>query len=271
MPRLNTYLNGDVQLARERGYDIVQLKLDGWNCRAYATAGQFHYFSETEREFATSDGFGLDGCVLHGEFMRGTQWSQDPSRKGIFFVFDISAVHGEPLSDESYSTRYRLLRKLTLPPTFRLVQCFPIGEFDAVWNRFVLRDGFEGVVFRRTTSGLDDAIIRQKREYTLDGTVVGFEPGLGRNVGRLGAVRVCVGENSVTSVGGGFSDDEREFIWANQARFLGRVMEFTANAIFESGNVRHPRFVKWRDDRVSGAFVERLEAAPPRPESSPDS
>lgn len=250
MSARNIYLNGDEKLAKERGYDIVQLKYDGWFCRATAQAGQFHYHSETEREFATSSDFGLDGCTFYGEFMRGTQWSQHPDRKGTFYVFDIGAIFHEPITSESYHTRYRLLRKLSLPSTFRLVECFRIGDYHSVWDRYVLREGFEGVVFRRASSTLQDAVIRCKREFTIDGTVVGFEPGQGKYQSSLGAVRVTYNDGNITSVGGGFTDAERDAIWSEQSRYLGRVLEFTANAIFESGNVRHPRFVRWRDDKA---------------------
>lgn len=244
----NVYLNGDVELARQKGFDIVQLKLDGWYCTAIHHAAEVEFYSETNRQFATATSAGLDGCILIGEFMRGTQWSQHPDRKGLFFVYDIAAVFGEPITNETYITRYKLLRKLPLPSSYRLVDCYRIEDFDSTWQRYVMCEGWEGVVFRRSSSILGDAIMRQKREYSLDGTVVGFEPGLGKYEGSLGAVRVAVGEN-VTSVGGGFTDVERRNIWTAQTNYLGRVMEFTCNAIFESGNVRHPRFVRWRDDK----------------------
>ena len=128
MSARNVYLNGDYELAKARGYDLVQLKYDGWFCRATAFAGQLHYHSETDREFAQSDDFKLDGCTLYGEFMRGTQWSQHPDRKGLFYVFDIGAIFGEPITNETYTARYRLLRKLQLPSVFRLV--------DARYRRF---------------------------------------------------------------------------------------------------------------------------------------
>ena len=248
MTARNVYLNGDYSLAKSKGFDICQLKYDGWYTTAVHREKEVDFFSETQRLYASANSTGLDGCILTGEFMRGTQWSQHPDRKGRFFVYDIAAIFGEPITNESYITRLKLIRKLTLPSTYSLVDTYRIEDFDTLWTRYVLREGWEGVVFRRTGSVLGDAIMRQKREYSLDGVVVGFEPGLGKYEGSLGAVRVAVGEN-VTSVGGGFTDAERADIWGNQAQYLGRVLEFTCNAIFESGNVRHPRFVRWREDK----------------------
>lgn len=227
---------------------MVQLKLDGWHCKTIIDHGIATYFSETDREFGTSNCAGLDGCTLIGEFMRGTQWSQHPDRKGRFFVYDLWSIFGQPITNESYNARYRLLLKLSLPSVYSLVDNYRIDSQPALWERYVLREGWEGVVYRRSSSTLDDAIMREKREYSIDGTVVGFEPGMGKYESSLGAIKVAYGQN-VTSVGGGFTDEERHDIWGHQKEFLGRVCEFTCNAIFESGNVRHPRFVRWRDDK----------------------
>lgn len=260
----NLYLDGDRATAVTRGYDLVQLKYDGWWTKAVCSAGRFGYYSQTDNLFGESDGFGLDGCILIGEFMRGTQWSQAPERKGRFFIYDIWQLFGQPIEKETYNERYRLLRQLKLPSVFTLVNCFRISDANAVWDRYVLREGFEGIVFRRTGSTLDDAVMREKREYSIDGTVVGFEPGNGKYEGSLGAVRVSHGEGAVTLVGGGFTDAERMEIWTNQTAYLGRVMEFTANAIFDSGTARHPRFVRWRDDKTLTALEASGSGSPRR-------
>lgn len=249
MSERNLYLNGTYDLAVSRGYDILQLKFDGWWCRADFHSGVGHYHSETGREFDTSHSFNLDGCTLIGEFMRGTQWSQNPLHKGRFYVYDIWSIFGEPITTESYRTRYQLLRKLTLPSVFSLVDNFRITDFDAVWQRYIMREGYEGVVFRRSTSPIDDAVMRCKREYTLDGIVIGYKSGQGKYSDTLGSITVQLPSGTTTDVGGGFTDSERNEIWADQRRHLGKVMEFTANAIFESGAPRHPRFVRWREDK----------------------
>jgi ATP-dependent DNA ligase len=246
----NLYLDADVQLARERGFDICQLKLDGWWCRATHAASTATFYSETDREFARANIVGLDGCTLIGEFMRGTQWSQREDRKGLFFVYDITRLFGVPIIEETYLQRYKMLRRLQLPSTYRLIENFHTDHFESIWQRYILHEGYEGVVFRRSSSTINDAIIRHKRIYTLDGIVIGFEVGNGKYSESLGAVRVSVGKG-VTTVGGGFSDAERHHIWANQSRYLGKYMELEASAIFESGAARHPRFVRWREDKQS--------------------
>lgn len=247
MTTRNVYLNGTYELATERGFDILQLKYDGWWCRAVCAAGTTTYYSETEREFGQSSSFDLDGCVLLGEYMRGTQWSQHIDRKGIFYIYDIAQIFNEPITNETYTTRYKLLRKLHLPSVYKLVECYRIQDYESIWNRYVLREGYEGVVFRRSVSPITDAIMRCKREYSFDGVVVGWEKGKGKYEGMLGAYKVMMQNGTVTTVGGGYTDAERA---VDPQTNMRRVMEFTANAIFESGNVRHPRFIRWRDDKT---------------------
>jgi len=261
----NLYLNGDYPTAKARGYDICQLKYDGWWCRAIHSSGGVDFRSETDRSFGSVALGGLDGCVLIGEFMRGTQWAQHPDRKGRFFIYDLWSIFGEPITNETYTARLRLLRKLTLPSVYTIVDTYRINDQPALWERYVLREGWEGVVYRRSSATLDDAIMREKREYSFEGVVVGFEPGLGKYESSLGACRVAYGQNT-TSVGGGFTDEERRTIWNNRAVYLGRVCEFTANAVFESGNVRHSRFIRWRDDKTNTPLVPP--AVPPPLESS---
>ncbi len=251
MDNRNMYLNGDITEARANGYDIVQLKYDGWWTKAIFGPTAVEFYSETGRPY---NGAGpspdMVGCVLIGEMMRGTQWSTDDSRRGKFFVYDISSAHGTATRDLTYIQRYKVLRTLKLPTWCILVQGFPMAQAEVIWQKYVMTDGYEGIVFRKTSSPLTDAIMRQKREYTCDGYAIGFEEGLGKHEGRLGAVVVASGENGKEGrVGTGFSDAEREEIWNNQTKFLGKPMEYTANALFESGNVRHARFVRWREDK----------------------
>lgn len=253
MTNRNDYLNGDIDSARERGYDIVQLKYDGWWTRIVFTKEEVQFYSQTNRLYATmSPNTELVGTVLISEAMRGTQWSEHPDRKGKFFLHDIWQYQNASCQDMKYIDRYKLLRRVEpkLLDNFRVVACYPISEAEAVWQRFVMNEGYEGVVFRRTISPVDDVLMRYKREYTLDGIAVGYEMGIGKHEGRLGSIRFKLLNGTEAMVGGGYTDAEREEIVANWPHYLGRWGEFTANAVFESGNMRHARFVRWREDKA---------------------
>ena len=250
MTSRNIYLNGDVALARQRGYDIVQPKYDGWWCKAVCKPIVTEFYSETGRLFGDCVPT-LPGCVLVGEFMRGTQWAQNSERKGKYYIYDLWAIYDEPMTEESYKTRYQLLRKLHLPPFFHLVPCHNIADFDTVWDYYVEQNGYEGVVFRKSTGRLDEAIIRHKKTVTVDGTVIALHEGNGKHAGRLGALQVVLSNGVQVRVGGGFNDAERIAIWSEPMKYVGRVCEIEGYTVFDSGSVRHPNFLRWRDDKLS--------------------
>jgi len=233
--------------------DTIQLKLDGWWCRAECADGVANLFSRTQRHIGTIP---IDPLVLGtfiGEYMYGTQWSKKFDRYEKLFLFDCWAASGQDTTRFTYQERYRLCRA-NLPllgDRFRLVQSYPISSYTQIWQSFVATGEYEGVVFRRRYGTADDTILRQKRRVTKDLQVVGFEAGEGKHSGRLGALVGQSADGIRVSVGGGFNDAERVAIWANKEAYLGRWFECEGYAEFESGSLRHPQFLRWRDDKSS--------------------
>lgn len=254
----NKYTDSTREQALAAGCDIVQLKYDGWFCKAICLPDRTEFYSETSRLFATS-GPTLPGAILVGEYMRGTQWSQDPSRKGLMFIFDCWALHDVPFVSETYKDRMTELRTalyaapyLGLPGIYRTVQNYHISHAAIVWESFVATGGYEGVVYRRSTGQIDDTLYREKNLLTFDGQVIGMEEGEGKHAGRLGYLRVIINSNGrlvETRVGNGFTDAQRIDIFDSKNYYVGKYCEFCANAQFESGNVRHGRFLRWREDK----------------------
>ena len=92
-----------------------------------------------------------------------------------------------------------------------------------------------------------------KCEETLDAVVTGIREGTGKYLGLVGALRVSVWHAGtlieVASVGTGFSDVDR---WElHERRDVGRVCEIQYQYVGDGGRLRHPRFVRWRDDKRS--------------------
>ncbi len=82
-----------------------------------------------------------------------------------------------------------------------------------------------------------------KPRRTMDLVVTGFKDGKGKHAGLIGSL--------VTDLAnvGGFTDEERlEMSRGGWKRHVGRVIEVEYQLQFPDGRLRHPRFVRWRDD-----------------------
>lgn len=88
-----------------------------------------------------------------------------------------------------------------------------------------------------------------KAEETVDCVVTGVEPGKGKYDGLVGSLEGSVyrdGELVVVANVSGMTDDERKAMSVNDA---GRVFEVAYQYVGAKGKLRHPRFVRWRDDK----------------------
>jgi len=112
--------------------------------------------------------------------------------------------------------------------------------------------------------------LKMKNEETEDLRVIDAFEGEGKYVGKLGGLIVDRKGVSVR-VGGGFSDAQREEFWrlykADQVRLLGhddiqpfeyqalgceiigRLIEVEFHEVTPDGSLRHPRFIRFRDDK----------------------
>jgi DNA ligase-1 len=126
-------------------------------------------------------------------------------------------------------------------------------------NTQAIAGGYEGIMLK-----VPNAIYECKRSVSwlkikpfieVSLTAVAVEEGTGKNVGKMGAVLFEGNDDGKfirVSVGGGWSDQDREDIWANKDLVLGEVGEVRADAATlnqDSENVyslRFPRFKTWR-------------------------
>lgn len=102
--------------------------------------------------------------------------------------------------------------------------------------------GYEGLVLRQR-----DHWIKVKPEETHDVTITGYTEGRGRHRGRLGFVTTIRG-----AVGAGFTDAERELLWAEAkaGALVGQVIEVSCMQFTPNGQFRHPSFVRMRPDKL---------------------
>lgn len=121
---------------------------------------------------------------------------------------------------------------------------------DGGYEGIMLKDPEAGYVCKRTVAWMK---LKPFIEVTL--TAIAVEEGTGKNVGRMGAVLfegMDNGKKIRVSVGGGWSDKDRDDIWRSRETVLGQLGEVRADAATlnqDSDDVyslRFPRFKTWR-------------------------
>lgn len=102
--------------------------------------------------------------------------------------------------------------------------------------------GYEGVVLRQ-----GDQWIKVKPAETHDVLITGYAEGNGKHRGRLGFVTTARG-----AVGAGFTDAEREILWAEaqSGALVGQVIEVSCMQFTPAGQFRHPVFLRLRPDKL---------------------
>ena len=125
------------------------------------------------------------------------------------------------------------------------------------YNQEMVEAGYEGIMIKDPNSKYEckrsTAWLKQKPFIEVSLTITGYEEGTGRNEGRLGAI-ICEGEDDGKTIcvncGSGFSDSDRDELWAGRDSLVGQVVEVRADAVTQnqdgSYSLRFPRFKTFR-------------------------
>ena len=125
------------------------------------------------------------------------------------------------------------------------------------YNKEMVEAGYEGIMIKDPDSKYEckrsTAWLKQKPFIEVSLAVTGYEEGTGRNEGRLGAL-ICEGEDDGKTIsvncGSGFSDSDRDELWAGRDSLVGQVVEVRADAITQnqdgSYSLRFPSFKTFR-------------------------
>jgi DNA ligase-1 len=134
------------------------------------------------------------------------------------------------------------------------------AEGHDIMRRFAedaVAQGFEGIMIKSMDAPYickrSDSWMKWKPTITVDLTIVGFEEGTGRNLGRLGAIiyeGVDNERNIRVNVGTGYSDSDRNEFWALRDQLLGVIGEIEADAVTQNQDgtysLRFPRHKRFR-------------------------
>lgn len=172
-------------------------------------------------------------------------------------AFDILFANGVDLREHSYLERRDVLKTVMeriANPLITMVQSGPATQstFDSI-----VEAGGEGVILKNIFAayGESGSWVKVKREATLDVVVTGFTDAkfgkTGKYHGQIGAVKVSVylRDGTLVEVGqvSGMDDSTRIAMTANQSKWIGTVIEITAQE-FGRERLLHPRYGRERPD-----------------------
>lgn len=259
---------------------IIEEKYDGIYCMAHFDKdGKVTLWSRNMKEKNNAqlmslvkymeENIALHDSILCGELAFSTQAGTEyQARVGHskMDVFDIAILNGEEI------THFPLLeRKLLIEEI--------LGSLDGSWilsapyrhvrNAADVRDLYEHIVARGgeglVVKDLNDKQYRPggksplwykiKKQLTMDYVICGFSKTNSAAYAKKGFVGgvICglyVNGNLVEKVTvGSMSDDQRLEFGKNGDAYIGKVVEVAGFEVFDSGSMRHPSFVRVRDDK----------------------
>ena len=196
--------------------------------------------------------------IIHSDFFRVEEDSEKPF--GEEYAMLLQTLEAEPIEG-----RCDLL-KTKLPNVYIAKQSNDLFEFTnhpqyKNWEGLMLRDAGAPYQYKRT-----DKLLKIKQWQDIECKVVGVKAGIGKHLGRLGALIVDY-KGYVVAVGSGFNDQEREILW-RELKEGGRLYDSLVNGelyikvkYFEEsqdadGNIslRFPTYLCFRDTNL-GEFV----------------
>jgi len=220
--------------------------------------------------------FVLDGEVMGESFqklMRQARRKRDANTDNmVYHIFDIIPLDQfqEGVCRTPQSTRIEWLEQAaadlkSMTDCLRVMPGMTVdldtAEGHDIMRRFAeaaVEQGYEGIMIKDLDAPYRckrvDAWMKWKPTITVDLTIVGFEEGTGRNLGRLGAI-ICEGDDNGrhirVNVGSGFSDGNRDEYWTERHALVGHLVEVQADAVTQnqdgSYSLRFPRFLRFRD------------------------
>ena len=240
-------------------YDMVQLKMDGiFGCMKVSN-GQWAIYSRTGK--MKDDGVLEDrtlDAVLLGEFMFGSHWGHKMGKNRNFYIFDCVEMNGIDIRDMTLESRLtfstEMFHRLTGELKFlRRLKTYKTHEWKYLWDTYILEYGYEGLVFKDSTSKYHDkkAWARMKAVVEMDYICTGFrdaEEGT-KYEGMVGSVLGTLIDKEVYVTCGGITEAQRKVFTKMPEMYIGQVFTAKGNDWYPSGAIRHPQFQRWREDK----------------------
>ncbi|MGW8177344.1 MAG: ATP-dependent DNA ligase [bacterium] len=191
-------------------------------------------------------------------------WIQDQWGWLRYALFDVLFYQNVDVRGWSYGSRLevisKMMKRIHLPHVF-LPQV--VNTAKQHYCDLIMEKGGEGVILKHRDALYGDHLswVKVKREETFDVVITGFKDPKETSIKTSGeesatkfAERGWIGaiefdHNGVIGYCSGMDEGTREFISTNPDACVGRVIEVRAQEVLESGALRHPRFVRFREDK----------------------
>ena len=240
-------------------YNMVQLKMDGiWGCMNIKD-GEWKIYSRTGK--MKVDGVLEDrtlDAILLGEFMFGSHWGHKMGKNRNFYIFDCAEMNGENITDMTLSSRMTFATEMYHRLNgeiegLRILETYKTEEWSRLWDEFVQEYGYEGLVFKDSSSKFYDkkAWARMKAVVEMDYICTGFrdaDEGT-KYEGMVGSVLGTLIDKDVYVTVGGITEAQREVFTKMPEMYVGQVFTAKGNNWYPSGAIRHPQFIRWRSDK----------------------
>jgi len=231
----------------------------------------------------------LDGEIIHLHKPRSLRWELARSVMGTkefnpnveqahYCIYDIQILNGESLKDTEYKQRRKLLKdyfkdgivhdyyitkgQLAMPRAWKLTK----HRFEHMWQDIVSDNKGEGLMIKDLTEAkYAKSWTKVKKDFTIDAFVIGIENGKGKYKGQIGSLALAVYGNTggIVEIGkcSGMTDAERRQFtdMAFNKTLKGTVVEVKANEVTKNLKLRHPVFIRTRDDKPQAeCYLEQL-------------
>lgn len=161
-----------------------------------------------------------------------------------FMIFDSPHTAGD------YRKRYHHITDLVRTMDVQHIQYvehMPIQSEQALFAHLdeIDQQQGEGIMLRKISSryqaGRSSDLLKLKRYQDDEAVVIGYKPGSGRLMGKMGAILVRLGDGTEFYIGSGFTDVQRETPPA-----IGSTITFRYNGLTHNGIPKFARYLRQR-------------------------
>jgi DNA ligase-1 len=257
----------------------VEPKYDGVRCLAMVKNDEVKFFSRTGKEYLNYEHIGVDlltlleksgiteDWVFDGEAMAETfnETVGSARRSGgnaldskYYYFESMSAKDFEEGNKLPHAKRRAAMNEMTgqnLEYDYIVKTPMIIAKnLDNIMDMYtrILGEGGEGVIVKPLRG-----LYQRKRSYdwlkikdmnSADCVIRGTFEGEGTMVGTLGGFIVDFKDVEVR-VGSGLTGAMRSLVWSDRGSVNGKMIEVQYHEVTPDGSLRHPRFIKFRDDK----------------------